>query len=542
MGWKDAPVIAPPKWQDAPAMGADANNARAAAARAGTLPQITPERAAQQAAIDQMAMPQPEKSWMQTAKDNIFGDNDPTTQNPGEKFGSAVNAGVESLTLGLIGDEFRAGLDTLIGRGNGYDANLAAHRADEQKFQQENPGTDLAARVAPMLIPYSAAGGIVSAAKTLPQAVVRSGLLGGAQSGLLGFMEGEGGAQARAESGIKTGLIGGGIAGAIPPAGAVVKGLLGSGARGQSIAAAKAVESTDDLVAAAASKYDEAKALGIAATQAETTGLASTIKGIASSEGLITPKGRIAESYPKIRDAINMVDDFASGIMNPDQMQAVRRTFQSAAGSADGAERRVGTIMLKAFDDFVEPLAPQFKEANALYSRAMKGRVIEEAVDLAGNRAGQFTGSGFENALRTEFRRLNRDIIKGRLRGLTDDQISAIKKVAEGGPVENVLRGIGKAAPTGIVSAGIGGGMPFLVGNSLGGPALGGLLSGGTMLAGGLGRKAATAMQRGNADIAAGLMRSANGAAPQLSNVPQSGMGLLGAVAPTVEYMRHPTR
>ena len=237
-----------------------------------------------------------------------------------------------------------------------------------------------------------------------------------------------------------------------------------------------------------------------------------------------------------------MVDDFASGAMNPDQMQAVRRTFQSAAGSADGAERRIGTIMLKAFDDFVEPLAPQFKEANALYSRAMKGRVIEEAVDLAGNRAGQFTGSGFENALHTEFRRLNRDIIKGRLKGLTADQISAIKKVAEGGPVENVLRGIGKAAPTGIVSAGIGGGMPFLVGNSLGGPAVGGLLSGGTMLAGGLGRKAATVMQRGNADIVAGLMRSATGAAPQLSNVPQSGMGLLGAVAPTVEYMRRPTR
>jgi hypothetical protein len=185
----------------------------------------------------------------------------------------------------------------------------------------------------------------------------------------------------------------------------------------------------------------------------------------------------------------------------------------------------------------VEPLAPQFREANQLYRRAMAGSTIDEAVELAGVRAGQFTGSGFENALRTEFRRLSRDIVKGRLRGLTPDQQEAIRRISDGAPLENFLRGLGKAAPTGVVSAGIGGGMPFLVGNAIGGPAVGAALGGATMAAGGLARNAATRMQRGNAEVAAGLMRSADGvlpriaplAAPRLSGTAAVAAGTTGA-------------
>jgi len=223
--------------------------------------------------------------------------------------------------------------------------------------------------------------------------------------------------------------------------------------------------------------------------------------------------------------------------MAPDQMQAVRRTFQAAAKSADGSERRLGTMMLKAFDDFVEPLAPQFKEANALYSRAMKGNLIDEAIELAGVRAGQFSGSGFENALRTEFRRLSRDIVKGRLKGLSADQVAMIRRVSDGGSIENLLRGVGKAAPTGIVSAGIGGGIPFLVGNAVGGPALGAAAGLGSMAAGAAGRSAATALQRRNAEIASGLMRSADGLLPRVTAAPTASMGLLGAVPATSENM-----
>ena len=295
--------------------------------------------------------------------------------------------------------------------------------------------------------------------------------------------------------------------------------------------------SGDDLISQAGDLYRQAEAQGITATQQQTQGLAQDVRTLAATEGLISPTGRIAESYPRVRDAISMVDDFAQGQMTPTQMQAVRRTFQGVAGSPDGAERRVGVALLRQFDDFVEPLAPEFRQANALYRRAMLGNTTDVARELAEARAPQFSGSGFENALRTEYRALDRNIIKNRLRGLTDDQTNAIQRVARGGPVENVMRGLGRAAPTGVVSAGIGAGVPFLVGNALGGPALGAGLGAATMAIGAGARTAATRMGRTNAEIAELIMRSADGAMPQMSGPEMSRVAaiLLGLRSSTVE-------
>lgn len=273
--------------------------------------------------------------------------------------------------------------------------------------------------------------------------------------------------------------------------------------------------SGDDLFAQAKGLYDDAARNGVTANQQGTQGLADDIRSIAASEGLITPAGRIAQSYPKINDAINMVDDFAAGQMDAGQMQTVRRTFQNAAKSADPGEARVGTIMLKKFDDFVEPLAPEFKKANKLYRRASLGDVTDTANELAEARSGQFSGSGFENARRTEYRALDRNIIKGKMKGLTPDQEAAIKKVSRGGVLENTARGLGRAAPTGVVSAGLGGGVPFLIGNAVGGPAVGTAAGVGTMAAGAGARNIATRMGGKNAEIAEMLMRSADGVMPK---------------------------
>ncbi len=272
--------------------------------------------------------------------------------------------------------------------------------------------------------------------------------------------------------------------------------------------------SGDELTLQAGRLYDDAAANGVTAPQAATQGLAGDVRAIASKEGLISPTGRIAESYPKIKDAINMVDDFAKGEMTPDQMQAVRRTFQNAARSADPAESRVGTIMLGKFDDFVEPLAPQFKEANKLYRRAMLGKTMDETADLADARASQFSGSGLENAMRTEYRALDRKIIKGQMKGLSPDQEAAIRQVTRGGPVENTLRGLGKAAPTGVVSAGMGAGVPFLIGNAIGGPVLGAIAGAGTLGGSAIARKLAETMGMTNMEMAELLMRSADGKMP----------------------------
>lgn len=277
--------------------------------------------------------------------------------------------------------------------------------------------------------------------------------------------------------------------------------------------------SVDDLRAQASALYDQARANGITASPQQTQGLQATIRGIATNEGVITPAGRVAESYPRIRDILNMVDDFAQGSMDPSQMQAVRRTMQAAAASADGSERRIGTMLLREFDDFVAPLAPEFSQASALYRRAMLGQGMDQMRELAESRSGQFSGSGLENALRTEYRGMDRDIIRGRVPGISADQIGAVQGVARGTTGSNIARNLGRAAPTGVVSAGIGGGMPFLIGNALGGPGVGAALGATTMGVGAASRNIATRMGLRNAEIAELLMRSADGRMPNGSQM-----------------------
>ena len=69
-------------------------------------------------------------------------------------------------------------------------------------------------------------------------------------------------------------------------------------------------------------------------------------------------------------------------------------------------------------------------------------------------KAGFYSGSGYENALRSEFR--NFLLNENKTKGFGKEELDAIRKVAKGGPIENVLRFFGKAAPTGIVSGGLG--------------------------------------------------------------------------------------
>lgn len=273
-------------------------------------------------------------------------------------------------------------------------------------------------------------------------------------------------------------------------------------------AAEKAVPSVRDLKRRSSDKFEEAHALGVQATPEKTQGLANQVRAIAVQEGLISPTGRVSEAYPKAREALRMLDDYATGPMNVPQMQTVRKVLADAAGSPDKAERRIATLMLRQFDDFTAPLAPQLSEGRGLYSRAMRGDQLETLRELAGSRAGQYTGSGYENALRTEYRQLNNRIIKGQERGFTPEQQEAIRKVAEGDALVNAARWGGKFAPTGVVSAGLGMGVPFAVGSAVGGPALGSAMGFGAAGAGFLSRNIAERLTNRNAMLAELLARS----------------------------------
>lgn len=294
-----------------------------------------------------------------------------------------------------------------------------------------------------------------------------------------------------------------------------VLGSVGTGSAIQGIAnsltrrsAENAVPTIEGLKDQASDLYAKAEARGVVAGPQQTTTLADDISKIARDNELITPTGRVSEAYPKAREALQLMKDYAGHDMNPTQMQVIRETLADAAFTTEGKEGRIAKKMLSAFDDFAAPIAPELKQARDISSRYLKAGELERARELAGARAGQFTGSGFENALRTEYRNLDRRIIKGQSQGWSPDQIESIQNVARGTPMQTAARNVGKAAPTGVVSVGLGTGVPFMIGNAMGGPGVGAAAAGATMGAGFAGREIATRMGLRNAEIAELLARS----------------------------------
>lgn len=442
----------------------------------------------------------------------------------GGQLGTAARSGLQGLTLGG-GDELVARATSALS-GNSYDYELRRERQRLEQGRENNPWTAALSEIGgAVALPIQAAATAAKPGLRALQAAGQGAFLGGIYGGL----SGEGGASERAKDAAGSAAVGFGLGGMLQGAtDAVGKAVNTLAQRRANAQMAAQAPTRDSLLAQARSLYDRARNSGVKASQQQTAALAGDARRVLTDEGVITSAGRIAESYPKLRDAVNMLDDAATGTMDPAQMQAVRRTLQGAASSADPAERRIGVMLLDKFDDWVEPLAPEFKVANALYRKVKGDDMIQQAIELAGARAGQFSGSGFENALRTEFRALSRNIIKGKIKGLTQSQIDAIKRIADGGTIENLARDIGKAAPRGVVSTGIAGGVPFMIGNSVGGPGVGMAAGVGALAAGEAGRRIATGMQTANSNFASALMRT-GGIAPVVGDAAAPVTGLLGA-------------
>lgn len=271
--------------------------------------------------------------------------------------------------------------------------------------------------------------------------------------------------------------------------------------------AESAIPTIEQLKDEASDLYRAAEERGIVAAAEDTQVLSQRIKNIARQEELITPKGRISPEYPKAAEAVKLLEDYSGEVMNPRQMQVIRETLADARNSTQGKERRIASKFLSEFDSFTDPLAPELRRAREVSQKYLKAGQLETARELAGARAGQFTGSGFENALRTEYRALDRRIVKGQEQGWNPEQIQAIQNVSRGTPLSNTARNIGRMSPTGPVSFMATAGVPFMIGNAIGGPGLGTALGAGAAALGYGARGAATSMGIRNAEIAELLTR-----------------------------------
>ena len=145
---------------------------------------------------------------------------------------------------------------------------------------------------------------------------------------------------------------------------------------------------------------------------------------------------------PKIERIANVLAETKGTTPSLSQLAIVRKQFGNAAGSADRAEARLGSIGVDLVDDFVEGGASNvggtLKEARAHWSRLRKSEVIDTAIENA-----QVAQAGVEAGLRNEFRSLWKARGSKKMRGFTDAELDAIKSVSEGNLSANVLRRIG---------------------------------------------------------------------------------------------------
>ena len=325
---------------------------------------------------------------------------------------------------------------------------------------------------------------------------IASGLASGAAAGQVREMGGGAGME----------LIASMLAGGAPA--------MGMSAASKSVQARRAVNavpSVDDLKATAGSLYDTGVATGQTASRGYTQQFANATKQIAADNGMVLPTGEVmTTSYPKVAAAMRMIDEYAGQKMTPEQMRQVRRVIQDAAQSADPAEARIGTKLVKQFDQFVDPLVPEFGEANRTYARAMRGEEIETATKIAteGRR------SSPEVAISNEFQNLHRRGIRGDLT-YPPELEAAVQHAANGSRTRQIAAGIGNLAPvpSNMVRAGLGLGSAATAGGTLGGPAGAAAATAGGVGAGLVARLLANNLAKNDA-LAASLVARNGGALP----------------------------
>lgn len=286
------------------------------------------------------------------------------------------------------------------------------------------------------------------------------------------------------------------------------------------------VPTSDELREGAKAAYKKAEDAGIIISKPSWQNAVADIKQTVVDEGLHPAL------HPKAAAVLKELESVSDNL-TLEGADRLRRIVSSAGKSIEPDERRLAGIMREKLDDYLSSLSESdvlagdpkeattaLKEARDKWSRMSKSEFVEDLVDRAGTRAGQFSGSGYENALRTEFR--NVVLNPKKMRRFTAEEQESLRKVAEGGPIGNAMRWLGKFAPRGVVSS-VG---AQAVGNTLAGPMGGYALP----ILGEAGRFGATAATSRNANLASELMRRGPTAAPSAGSIDPKTLAIMNAL------------
>lgn len=234
---------------------------------------------------------------------------------------------------------------------------------------------------------------------------------------------------------------------------------------------------TEEFRAAAKSFYKKADESGVVIQPSSIRTLADDIKTTVDKAGID------ATLHPRATAALKRVEGAADSALTFDRLEILRRVANAAGKGLDKDEGRIAGLIVDKIDDFVRNMADTdviagdpkvvsevVPKARELWSKVAKLDLVENLVERAKISAPNFSGSGLENALRTEFRTLAKN--RALMRTFTAGEQKAIKRVAKGDATSNAARAAGKFAPTGVVSAVMSGGAGGAIGGPVGAVAL----------------------------------------------------------------------
>lgn len=293
--------------------------------------------------------------------------------------------------------------------------------------------------------------------------------------------------------------------------------LLGGGGKAtKAIGTAPTVEELQKTSSAAYKAVDDS---GLTLSQPAYDKLLTNIVNVAKKESSIGgPLKSVTEKlYINSKALVDDLETTRGATPKLGDIDQARRVAKEIA-KLPGSDGHVGRAIVGQIDDYLDDLRPTdviagnvdeamgaLRTGRASYRQMRQGEVIEDLIEKAEVKSNRFSGSGKENAIRREFTNLAANPKKMRL--LTPELQAMVKKVAEGGRVDNALRAIGRFAPTGVVSSAIGN----MLGYAIGGPA--GMVA--VPAVGAAARMGATRATERNAEMASEVARGGSGVIPE---------------------------
>lgn len=463
--------------------------------------------------LQKPAGPSADMSIWGRIKDNVVGTDD-GVMSFGEKLGTALNNGGESLTLGVVGDEAAAGADALIGRGD-YASRRDKYRADQEQFRDENPMASFASEVAPALIPGVGAAGFAAKGATKGAQLLRAGLAGAGTSGLYGFSEGEDGLANRAKNAATSAAIGGVVGAAAPALINKVQKVPESLRRMMGVAEKRPTVETLRRVKNTAYKLvdDSGEVFG-----------PDEMQGLYRKVARTFDDGNYVEEVDNAsRAALSILERRSDKPTTIGQLDGIRQNLWERYASAKDQPQILDAI--GAIDELIDTRASTSelmgaaRAANAKFAKAqLLERELLKDMDQAAS-----TGSGgnIANKMRQTFTAIVNDERKARF--FTADEIAKMRAVIHPSRSEEFLRKFGKLSPDGN-------------GLMLALHTIGGVASGGAtvplMVAGAASKAGA---DRGVVRQAQGAIDYMTGFAPSVPQMNPFSLGIGAATAPISE-------